>query len=391
MEIRLLDGEERYQAGRISAICFHSRKQPSDELKAECMASKDEDWGAFDNENRLMGHIINNHFTVNLRGHEVSCGGIGAVSTLPEYRESGVIREIFGELLPAARERGEIISALYPFSHAFYRKFGYETVRYKNEYAFSPALLRSFPCECNIHQWREGDELTPYLNLYKEFSTNFTLSIMRDEARIKDSHIHGTDLPGRHFCYLLSDGDEPVAYVVFDDIFDPAGAQMRVQEAVWKNRKGFRNMLGFLGKFGADYRRTTLPLPAGFELHHYVPTPYDLETNERNDYMLRVINTEKALSCLDVPAGESFVIRVSGDEQIHENNGTWQVSENGIKKMQDEDSFDLSVSIQSLAQLLCGTCDMDTAALRPDVEIKGNENVLRRVFTRQNLYVGDAF
>ena len=59
--------------------------------------------------------------------------------------------------------------------------------------------------------------------------------------------------------------------------------------------------------------------------------------------------------------------------------------------MKDEDSFDLSVSIQALSHLLCGTCDMDTAALRPDVEIKGNENVLRRVFTRQNLYVGDAF
>jgi len=302
-----------------------------------------------------------------------------------------VIRAIFDKLLPAARERGEVISALYPFSHSFYRKFGYETIRYKNEYAFAPSLLRPFPCECIIHQWREGEDPAPYLKLYDDFRRDHCLSILRDAAQMKEAHIHGTDLPGRHFCYLLSDGDEPVAYVVFDDKYDPEGACLLVQEAVWKNRTGFLNMLGFLGRFGADYRRVTLPLPTGCELHHFVSDPYSLETSARNDYMLRVIDTQKALACLDIPAGRSFVIRVSGDEQIPENNGSWQIAPDGVSGIRENVLPDLSLSVRALAQLISGSCSLAEASLRPDVEIISRAELLTKVFTRQSLYVGDHF
>ena len=126
MEVRKLTAKERFEANIISTVAFHMRMEDPEKVREESEKETVEDWGAFSDEGKMMARIINNRYTVFLDGHEVQCGGIGAVSTLPEYREEGAIRAIFRDLLSQARKNGEILSALYPFNHAFYRKFGYD-------------------------------------------------------------------------------------------------------------------------------------------------------------------------------------------------------------------------------------------------------------------------
>ncbi len=176
MHVRLLTQEEHFSAERISSIAFHFRNRDWDKVKAECDAMTEEDWGAFDEDGTLMARIINNHYTVHLNGTHVPMGGIGAVSTLPEYRESGAIRGIFEQLLPAAYERGEVLSALYPFNHAFYRKFGYETCTMGQTYTFPPAVLHGYHFHGQVHAYRAGEDVTPYLTLYNGFAAGFNLS-----------------------------------------------------------------------------------------------------------------------------------------------------------------------------------------------------------------------
>ena len=94
-------------------ICVEKERE---RVEAETL----QDWGAFDEDGTLTARIINNQFELYLDGTAVQAGGIGAVSTLPEYRDKGSIRKIFQTLLPEAYRSGEILSALYPFSHAFY-------------------------------------------------------------------------------------------------------------------------------------------------------------------------------------------------------------------------------------------------------------------------------
>ena len=142
MEIRLLKGEERYQARLIATVSFHMRIDDPQIVKAESEQETYQHWGAFDEDGTLMAHMINHQFESVLDGTTVRNGGIGAVSTLPEYRMTGAVKEIFRKLLPYAYAKGEVISTLYPFSHAFYRKFGYETVCWKREYEFSPKVLK---------------------------------------------------------------------------------------------------------------------------------------------------------------------------------------------------------------------------------------------------------
>ena len=109
MIIRLLTPEEKYDASLISTYCFHGRVEDPEKQRQESTNDPSDDWGAFSEDGALMAHVINNAFTVYLNGEKKKAGGIGAVSTLAEYRRSGAIRAIMQKLLPSAYENGEIV------------------------------------------------------------------------------------------------------------------------------------------------------------------------------------------------------------------------------------------------------------------------------------------
>ena len=52
---------------------------------------------------------------------------------------------------------------------------------------------------------------------------------------------------------------------------------------------------------------------------------------------------------------------------------------------------DLEVSHRALSQMAVGCINLDEAMLRPDVEINGNEEMLRSVFMEKKIYVGEYF
>ncbi|MBQ6645509.1 MAG: GNAT family N-acetyltransferase, partial [Clostridia bacterium] len=94
MEVRTLLPEEYAAADRISRFCFHDRSAADEATQSGKPQSLREDWGAFAPDGTLAAHIINNHFEMNLNGGFVPMGGVGAVSTLPEFRSGGAIRQI---------------------------------------------------------------------------------------------------------------------------------------------------------------------------------------------------------------------------------------------------------------------------------------------------------
>ena len=62
MEIRKLEGKERYDAYLLFNYCFHQRVELQESDVEKYSSATDEDWGAFDDDNHLMARIINNHY-----------------------------------------------------------------------------------------------------------------------------------------------------------------------------------------------------------------------------------------------------------------------------------------------------------------------------------------
>ena len=390
MEVRILKPQEKFDARLIAALAFHQRM--SDPEKARQDSEKDpvEDWGAFDEDGRLMAHILHHRFSFRLDGQWIPGGGIGAVSTLPEYRDRGAVRAIFGELLRQAYREGQVLSALYPFNHAFYRKFGYETVRWRDEYCFPPAMLREYRFTGRAVQWKPGDPVGEYTALYEKFASGFNLAVRRDDRKMLESHMDGEWAKDRKFSYLLYDGDRPAAYLTFQDVRHDPAAILSVQDYAWDGKNGFHALLGFLARFSADYGTIQISLPAclGLASVIHAPDAYDLSQTGLQDYMVRVVNAQKLLEILCMPEDCSYTVRVS-DPLIPENNGTWLVRKGAA--VPADTLPDLAVTVQALGQLAAGCVSLPEAKLREDVQVNGNEETLRRVFVRKPVLVADHY
>jgi len=391
MEVRKLTAKERFEADLISTVAFHMRMEDPEKSWEKSEKETTEDWGAFSGDGRMMARIRNYRFETFLDGQTAVNGGIGAVSTLPEYRNSGAIRAIFEKLIPEAYRNGEVFSTLYPFSHAFYRKFGYETVRWQNDYEFAPSALREYRFDGTAELWKPGDPVEAYTALYNRFAANYNLAMRRDDKRMLEAHLKGEYYKDRKFGYLLREDGKPVAYVIFQDIRHDPAAILSVEDMAWEDRAGMNAILGFLARFTADYGTIRLFLPACLELFSFIrcPQAYDISQTARQDYMIRAINARRMLEMIKKPDGSSFTVRIEGDEYIQENNGTWEVR--GDKVSPTDRAPDLTVSIQAFSQLAAGAVSFSEAMYRPDVEAAGNEETLTKVFVRKPILVEDHF
>ena len=390
MEVRRLKPEEHFEANLISTVAFHMKMEDPEKNRKESLESQDEDWGAFSDDGKVMARIINNHYKTRLDGQVISNGGIGAVSTLPEYRNTGAVRAIFEKLIPEAYRNGEIISTLYPFSHAFYRKFGYETVRWRDHYEFAPAVLSGYRFSGDAELWNPGDPVSEYTTLYNRFADSFNLAMVRDDKMMLDL-IKGEYYKDRKFCYLLRENGKTVAYLIFQDVRNDPAAILTVKDIAWDGRAGFYAILGFLARFTADYGTIRMVLPSCLELLSVIQTPraYDIQQTATQSYMIRAMNVKRLLEIIKKPDDSQFVIRVEGDAQIPENNGTWKVSGNSVEGT--DETPDLTVSIQAFGQMAAGAVSLAEAMYRPDVTVSGNEAVLEKVIVRKPILVEDHF
>lgn len=407
MTIKKLNGKERFEAYKLDVYCFHQRVENVEDQREKYESEELEAWGAFDDDQTLMGQILNNHYDFYFDGQTVKTGGIGSVSTYPEYRESGAIREIFTRLLKEAYKNGEVISSLYPFNHKFYRKFGYEVIPFKNEYKMSPRVLKDYhSVVCNshlcddknfqIHRWQLGQSVKPFLDIYNDFAPKFNFSAVRTEEVMLNHMKYEKEYMDRKFSYLFSAGDKALAYLIFKDVYNPQAAELCVEECAWICREGFNAIMNFLSRFSADYGSITLGLPQGIDLLKIVHSPdaYDIEKRCCQHFMVRIVNVKKLFEVIKKPADCNFTIKVE-DDLIKENNLALRVTAQGIKDLYMEESekshCDLELNIRSLAQLAAGCTSLDEAMLRDDVKVNGNEEMLRRCFPAKMIFVTESF
>lgn len=228
-----------------------------------------------------------------------------------------------------------------------------------------------------------------WTGLYSRFASSWNLAICRDEKRMAD-HLKGEYYKDRKFCYLLYEGSEPVAYLIFQDIRHDPQAILEVQDLAWVGPKGFQAILGFLARFSADYGTIRLFLPRDLELLSLIRSPraYNIQKTTEQNYMVRVINAARALEAIRKPEGCSFVIRVN-DELLPENNGIWQVTRDGVHPTTRQP--DLIVSEKTLGQLVTGAASLSEVLYREDASVLNNRDLLESVFTRKPILVEDHY
>lgn len=102
-------------------------------------------WGTFDGE-RLVARVMGREYHSWFHGRQVPTNGIASVAVSAEYRGAGLLDDLMAAVLEEGlRERGEVISTLFPTAPGIYRRYGYELVSSYDTVEIPTPRLASLP------------------------------------------------------------------------------------------------------------------------------------------------------------------------------------------------------------------------------------------------------
>ena len=403
MIIRKIRENELKRSAQLSALAFEypmegAEKSPEDFIREVRERPRsledlrwDSRWAAFeDDDATMMATFCVLPWRANFDGHEVGMGGIGGVATLPQYRRGGAIRRCFEAALSDMRTQGMTLSYLYPFSNAFYRRFGYELACDEARWRVKLSLLPSLDAPGRWAMQEKGADLTADIRAVDAArNRRYNCAVLAGDTEYGWT---GEDpFVTRNYTFVYYEGGAPLSYVTI---------QARPQEDLrclrlgFHDRRGLMGVLALLKRYAADHGHALLPMPADIDLQGILPE-YSLGGVERTIVqrgMVRAVNVERTLALARMRGEGTLVIRVS-DGQIPENDGTFEASfapgtENGVRRT--DAAADVEVTIQDFSRLIVGCCDLDPEWL-PGVKVYCNLEEARKVFYRKPNYIAQRF
>ena len=113
-------------------------------------------WGMVDGQ-RLVAQAADRAYDGWFGGRVLPVAGIAGVTVAVEARGRGVLGPLLVALLQQARERGAVVSTLFPSAPGIYRRTGYETVAVTQEVDVPSGVLSALPTSPDV-TLRRGEE-----------------------------------------------------------------------------------------------------------------------------------------------------------------------------------------------------------------------------------------
>lgn len=388
MQVRRLNPEEFLPMQNNMNIAFRFDRS---ETPVDHGSSHLHTYGAFTDEGVLTSSVIGNPYRCSYWGHTVGMCGVGGVATLPEYRWEGHMRLLIPYVLNAAYERGDVLSSLFPFSHPFYRKFGFECC---GTVQFCEAGLHAFqkmPWLGHVKHVLPGEDLSELKRIYAAFQKTHNFLCDRDDGYWQ--HRFGKDpYITHHHVYLWYDEqDQPQAYCLINHDEEK---NYTVLDWAYTSPAALRGLFGFFRVLEPSGENIRFKLPMDANPFCLLPEPYDVEVKLKNIGMLRVVNVEKALSLYPWAADiKELTVRVE-DSDIPQNAHTFRVECGNETAVSVDDAAqpDLECSVQALSQLLLGAAELpQLLANRTDIRLRRNDPALLRAFPQNPMFLVENF
>jgi len=400
-EIRRLQNEDLLQFYRIHTIVYNMRRDFSKEENQKIdPLDHPAQWacGVFEN-GKLLAGMYEIDFLMRFDGHSVKTTGIGGVGTLPEARKGGHIRRIFEKLLPEAYEKGVVFSNLSPFSHDFYRKFGYEIACNRNLITIPAGDLSDIRPGGEYVHILPGDDTSLLAEVHSAYIENINHGIHRDywlENRAWKRFTREDPCASGTYLYLWKDETGKArGYIKYQDMLEDGDHNMSVIELAFIDRKGLYGALGIAGGLSAQFENFKWLMPAFIDPFDFSGDAWSVESEIRPRDMTRVVNAKAALQLMRRPCCEGeYVIEVE-DENIPANSGKYLVEfgpESSKVSVTSRDA-DICCDILTLSQLVTGYRTLENAlySRQEGLEVCGNIETLKRVFTQRPQHVTEYF
>jgi len=309
---------------------------------------------------RVASFVRMNKYCVRIGGGEMAMGGIGGVSTWADCQGKGYAGKLMRESVRLMRERGDAVSALYPFSHRYYGKFGWASMG--DRIVYKDAIQSDIICheERAFVRWCRGEEDIARLNdAYMVYSSRFNGMALRSSATWAERLKQLSTEKGQ--AYLIEKDGACLGYFFCEHLSaQPRGYECVVRDFACNSQEAFRAMFGFLSTLPTNVAKISVSAPASLPLWDYYKEPFIL-MKWALPFQYRVVDVERAVAARGFLVEAKGKIAIKIEDSCGEwNNGIWEIEVsdgNGAARLNQNAKPDAEMSIQQFSKIFMGALD----------------------------------
>jgi predicted acetyltransferase len=354
-EIRNLTIEQFEERIALSEFAFQYKLSPEETEQARESFRPESVYGLFGEDGRLLSALTVIPFEVWLRGRKLAMGGVAGVASWPDTRRQGGAARLLVHSFEEMRRKGQSLSSLYPFSHAFYRKYGYEMMTQRKQYTIEP---RWFPPRRKTSgSVRLVDKTMELLDpVYQAYASQYDGMLVRDH----DWWTRRVLKPPGVAAVYYNEAGKAEGYM----LYQVKDRQMKVNEWVALTEEARVALWSYAGNHDSMVDQLTVTVPADDPLPFLLPEPR-LKQEVSAHSMSRIVDAEAFVGQYPFEKSDRADELLLHIEDAHAawNQGTFKLrmEASGEARMarisEDADSHpgaDLSLDIQTLTLMLAG-------------------------------------
>lgn len=347
-EMRQLTKDDFAEINRLSEFAFQYTTDKADMEKEKVEADRHTIWG-YTVDGKIAGKVHVVPFETFIQGEKFSMGGIGAVSTWPEYRRSGIAKQLMYKSMEGMYEAGQLVSFLHPFHVGFYRKQGWELIATRRHY--------TIPTESLKRKWqgkgyvRRSDKDIALLNeIYETYAKNYNGMLVRD-AYWWNNKVLADDL--LEIAVAYNEAGVPEGYIIYkvrDNTFT-------IQDLAYTTTNAWNVLFEFVSNH--DSMATNVKMVAADDdLLNYILDNPRFENKTTPYFMGRIVDVEGFLRQFTFNEVEETVAIEVEDSFFPKNTGTYIITtEKGkatITKTPTKPAGTIKLTIQQLTAICLG-------------------------------------
>lgn len=336
-------------------------------------------------EGEILSSLQLNQYKLKLNNKIYSSSYVVGVSTFPEVRGRGYMKNIMKYTLKELYNRKQLISILMPIDYRLYRKYGYEHCYDQLEYNINIEELSTFKSNGKIYKINKSN-IGDLIDINKSFVKKLNGYVKRDE-NYYDTLIEEVKSENGHIYIHENDGYE--GYI----IYFINGDNMFVRELYYKNIKSLESMLKFIYNHNTQCKSVIITTPVNDKIRFILKNLKTCEIKLKPFMMGRVINFKKYLQTLDIDTKYEGSINISiEDEFIEENNKIFNIKlkDNKLYIEETDEACDIHFNINTISQLIFSYIDIYDAIELNDIEPnKETIKLLSKIFKKNNNYINE--
>jgi predicted acetyltransferase len=287
-------------------------------------------------------------------GRPLPAAGVASVATVPERRSTGLGNELMRALLTRARERGAVVTTLYPATVPFYRRLGYEYAGTQTIYDAPLSELPRGSGETTVERF-EGDDVRELRACYRAFAEGKTGLVEGDDDEWWTSRVLAhwiDDVATRAVVARGPDGVEGYATFSIETRGDWKGFDVDCMHLVATTPRALVDLTGYFRRYKGVGRGLVWQGPPNEPLGLLVAEE-TINLKHHSRYMSRVLDVHGALEGRGYPEAVSGEAVIAVDDPLfEENQGAFRITaESGKVRVERTDEPGLRIAIGALSAL----------------------------------------